>query len=114
MTRQYFVLATTTDASQRTGEAYNPADFSGVHQFRVDASWARSPAAGGIGPTISLYARHDVCSPARYHIGRQYLLRVGFAGDTLVNLIPCGRVHPSDSGATQAAITFLDSALQRR
>jgi hypothetical protein len=110
----YFVLGTTTEASLRTGEVPKPSDFSGVHRFRVDASWARPPAARGIGPTISLYARHDFCVAARYYVGQQYLLHVGFAGDTLVNLVPCGSVFPSDSGTTRAAVTLLDSAFKRR
>ena len=114
VTTQYFILGTVTDTSLRVGEDRYRPGFPGVHRFRVDASWARLPASRGIGPTISLYARHEFCIPARYRMGQQYLLRVGFAGDTLVNLIGCGGVFPSDSGTTRAAITLLDSALRRR
>jgi hypothetical protein len=114
ITRHYFVLATTTDAILRADEPTNPADFSGRHQFRVDASWTRSSIAGAIDRTITLYAHHDFCTPARYYVGRQYLLHVGFVGDTVVSLIPCGSVHPTDSSATQAAIALLDSSFKRR
>ena len=114
VTTRYFILGTVTDTSLRIGEARYSPSFPGVHRFRVDASWARLPASRGIGPMMSLYARHEFCIPARYRIGQQYLLHVGIAGDTLVNLIGCGGVFPSDSGRTRAAIALLDSALQRR
>ena len=114
VTTQYFILGTVTDTSLRVGEDRYRPGFPGVHRFRVDASWAPLPASREIGRTISLYARHEFCVPARYRLGQQYLLRVGFAGDTLVNLIGCGGVFPSDSGTTRAAIALLDSALSRR
>ena len=113
VTTRYFVLGTLMDPTLPV-----PPDqqllFPAMDRFRVDASWARPPVLREIGRTMNVSYRHGICEAARYRVGQQYLLHIGFAGDTLVNLIACGVVHPSDSARTRAAIAVLDSALKRR
>ena len=102
------------DTSLRAGEGQEPFLFPEMNRFRVDASWVRPPAPRAIGPTINVSARHVICGRPRYRIGQQYLLYVGFAGDTLVSMTNCYTMYPSDLATTRAAITVLDSALTRR
>jgi hypothetical protein len=102
------------DTNLRAGDGQEPFLFPEMNRFRVDASWARPPASRPLGRTINVSARHVICDPPRYRIGQQYLLYVGFAGDTLVNMTDCYDLHPSELARTRAVIAVLDSALTRR